>query len=461
MDGPRQNTQLALAFMDAPTGEAPKGVQQGTEPSAAKREPERPAREERLMEEVCERNNLVKAWKQVRGNKGSPGVDGKTIGDTLDALREHWPAIRDQLLQGTYRPQPVRRVNIPKPGGGVRKLGIPAVLDRLIQQAVLQVLQKRWDPTFSDRSYGFRPGRSVHQAVAQAHAYIAEGYQWVVDIDLEKFFDRVNHDLLLARVAERVADKRLLKLIRAFLTAGVMEDGLVSPVDEGTPQGGPLSPLLSNLVLDDLDRELERRGHRFCRYADDCNIYVRSRRAGERVMASVCRFLRQKLRLTVNASKSAVARPDDRKFLGFRLTTGAAPQRLISPEAVHRFQARVRELTNRTRGISIERMVGSLKPYLLGWRSYFGFSQDPRVLCNLDARIRRRLRMVIWRQWGTGPTRFANLRRRGVPHMRAAVAAGCPTGFWAMSRHAAVQQALPNAYFDSLGLPRVADSLDA
>ena len=359
----------------------------------------------------------------------------------------------------------MRRVNIPKPGGGVRKLGIPAVLDRLIQQAVLQVLQKRWDPTFSDRSYGFRPGRSArwaaHQAVAQAHAYIAEGYQWVVDLDLEKFFDRVNHDLLLARVAERVADKRLLKLIRAFLTAGVMEDGLVSPVDEGTPQGGPLSPLLSNLVLDDLDRELERRGHRFCRYADDCNIYVRSRRAGERVMASVCRFLRQKLRLTVNASKSAVARPDDRTFLGFRLTTGAAPQRLISPEAVHRFQARVRELTNRTRGISIERMVGSLKPYLLGWRSYFGFSQDPRVLCNLDARIRRRLRMVIWRQWGTGPTRFANLRRRGVPHMRAAVAAGCPTGFWAMSRHAAVQQALPNAYFDSLGLPRVADSLDA
>ena len=295
MDGPRQNTQLALAFMDAPTGEAPKGVQQGTEPSAAKREPERPAREERLMEEVCERNNLVKAWKQVRGNKGSPGVDGKTIGDTLDALREHWPAIRDQLLQGTYRPQPVRRVNIPKPGGGVRKLGIPAVLDRLIQQAVLQVLQKRWDPTFSDRSYGFRPGRSAHQAVAQAHAYIAEGYQWVVDIDLEKFFDRVNHDLLLARVAERVADKRLLKLIRAFLTAGVMEDGLVSPVDEGTPQGGPLSPLLSNLVLDDLDRELERRGHRFCRYADDCNIYVRSRRAGERVMGQrLPVFFRQK-----------------------------------------------------------------------------------------------------------------------------------------------------------------------
>ena len=259
MDGQRQNIQQRLAFMDAPKGEAPRCAQQGTEPSAVKRESESPAREERLMEEVCERENLVKAWKQVQSNKGSPGVDGKTIDGTLDYLREHWPAIREQLFRGTYKPQPVRRVEIPKPGGGVRKLGIPTVLDRLIQQAVLQVLQKHWDPTFSDHSYGFRPGRSAHQAVAQAQAYIAEGDQWVVGIDLEKFFDRVNHDLLMARVAQRVGDKRLLKLIRAFLTAGVMEDGLVSPVDEGTPQGGPLSPLLSNLVLDDLDRELERR----------------------------------------------------------------------------------------------------------------------------------------------------------------------------------------------------------
>ena len=408
------------------------------------------------MEEVCERDNLVKAWKHVQSNKGSPGVDDRTIDDTRDALREHWPAIRDQLLDGTYTPQPVRRVDIPKPGGGVRTLGIPTVLDRLIQQAVLQVLQQRWDPTFSSHSFGFRPGRSAHQAVAAAQAYIAEGRQWVVDIDLEKFFDRVHHDLLMARVAERVADKRVLRLIRAFLRAGVMENGLVSPVDEGTPQGGPLSPLLSNLVLDELDRELERRGHRFCRYADDCNIYVHSRRAGERVMASVCTFLTRKLRLTVNDTKSAVARPDGRQFLGFRLTTGTDPQRLIAPEALARFQARVRELTSRTLGISIEQMVDSLRPYLLGWRSYFGFSQDPRVLRNLvDARTRRRLRMVIWRQWGQGATRFANLRRLGVPRMRAAVAAGSPTGFWAMSRHAAVQQALPNAYFDSLGLPRV------
>ena len=272
MDGKRQKSQLELAFLNEPEGKAPRRVPQGTELSAAKRETERSAREERRMEEVCERNNLVKAWQQVQGNKGSPGVNGQTMDETLDDLHEHWPAMRGQLLRGTYRPQPVRGVEIPQPGGGVRKLGIPTVLDRRIQQAGLQVLQKRWDPTFSQHSFGLRPGRSAHQAVAQAQAYIAEGYPWVVDIDLEKFFDRVNHDLLMARVGKRVADKRWLKLMRAFLAAGGMEDGLVSPVDEGTPQGGPLSPLLSNLVLDDLDRELERRGHRFCRYADDGNI---------------------------------------------------------------------------------------------------------------------------------------------------------------------------------------------
>jgi RNA-directed DNA polymerase len=262
------------------------------------------------MEEVCDRENLERAWKRVQRNKGGPGVDGMTIDDAKAYLREHWPGIRVHLLEGTYQPQPVKRVEIPKPEGGVRKLGVPCVVDRLIQQALLQVLQERWDPTFSEHSYGFRPGRSAHQAVAQAQRYVAEGYSYVVDLDLEKFFDRVNHDKLMARVAARVSDKRVLKFIRACLKAGVMEDGLVRPVDEGTPQGGPLSPLLSNLVLDDLDKELARRGHRFCRYADDCNIYIRSRRAGERVMASVSRFLTGKLRLKVNEAKSAVARPE-------------------------------------------------------------------------------------------------------------------------------------------------------
>src|SRR5207302_6757122 len=286
MSGTRQNIQYTLALVPESRGEAPVRGLQGTEPPVAKPIPESPACEEQLMEEVCARGNLVRAWKRVRSNKGGPGVDGMTIEDAKAYLREHWPNIRSQLLEGTYQPQPVKRVEIPKPGGGIRKLGVPCVVDRLIQQALLQVLQERWDPNFSPHSYGFRPGRSAHQAVAQAQRYIAEGYGWCVDLDLEKFFDRVNHDKLMGQVAKRVVDKRLLKLIRAFLNAGVMENGLVSPSLEGTPQGGPLSPLLSNLVLDELDRELERRGLRFVRYADDCNIYVRSERAGQRVMTS-------------------------------------------------------------------------------------------------------------------------------------------------------------------------------
>ena len=303
MSGKRQKIQYSLALEPGDRGETPVSGYRGTKPFAAKPTTESPALAEQLMEEVCDRENLLRAWKRVCQNKGGPGVDGMTIDDAKDYLREHWPGTRPQLLEGTYQPQPVKRVEIPKPDGGVRKLGVPCVVDRLIQQALLQVLQERWDPTFSEHSYGFRPGRSAHQAVAQAQQNVAEGYGVVVDLDLEKFFDRVNHDILMARVAARVTDKRVLKLIRAFLTAGVMEDGLVSPVDEGTPQGGPLSPLLSNLVLDDLDKELTRRGHRFCRYADDCNIYVRSRRAGERVMASVSRFLTQKLRLKVKRSE--------------------------------------------------------------------------------------------------------------------------------------------------------------
>ena len=459
MGGKRQKNQLTLAFMVEGRGEAPSAASEGTEPAAAERETESPVFVEQLMEEVCERENLIIAWKRVRANKGGPGVDGMTIEETLVYLREHWPTIREQLLKGTYSPRPVKRVEIPKPGGGIRKLGIPCVVDRVIQQAALQVLQKRWDPTFSEHSYGFRPGCSARQAVVQAQAYISEGYTWVVDIDLEKFFDRVNHDLLMSRVAGRVSDKRILKLIRAFLNAGVMEDGLVSPVDEGTPQGGPLSPLMSNLMLDDLDQELTRRGHRFCRYADDCNIYVRSQRAGERVMASVCRFLTTKLRLKVNESKSAVARPEERKFLGFSITNDGS-QRQIAPKAIERFKIRVRELTQRTRGISLAKIMEELSRYLIGWRNYFGLCQTPMVLSKLDSWIRQRLRMYLWRQWRNGRNRFAELRRRGVPKFRAAVAAGSPTGMWRMSRHPAVQQALRNRYFDSIGLPRLAPPSD-
>ena len=449
--------QLHLAFTDKGRGEALDLDLEGTELLVAKRDSESPASEERFMEEVCDRENCEIAWQRVRENKGSPGVDGMTIEQTPDYLRQHWPEIRDQLLRGTYKPKPVKRVEIPKPGGGIRKLGVPCVVDRLIQQAVLQVLQKRWDPTFSEHSYGFRPGRSARQAVAQAQAYIAEGYNWVVDIDLEQFFDRVNHDKLLARVAQRVKDKRVLKLIRAFLNAGVMEDGLVRPIDEGTPQGGPLSPLLSNLVLDELDKELERRGHRFCRYADDSNIYVRSQRAGERVMANVSRFVTKRLKLRVNESKSAVARPEERKFLGFSITNDGSERR-IAPQAIQRFKMRVRELTRRTSGKSLTHLVEPLARYLIGWRGYFRFCQTPLTLSSLDAWIRRRLRMYLWRQWRNGHNRFHELRRRRVPKFNAAVAAGSPTGLWRMSSHPAVQLALRNQYFDSVGLPRLAVS---
>src|ERR1700687_1198302 len=384
MSDQRQKNQLVLAFQDESRSEAPRVSEEGTESLAVKRGTESPAIGEQLMEEVCGRENCKQALARVKANKGSAGVDGITVKQLPEYLKQHWPAIREQLLNGTYKPQPVKRVEIPKLDGGVRKLGIPTVLDRFIQQAVMQVLQRKWDRTFSEHSYGFRPGRSAHQAVAAAQQYIAEGYRWVVDLDLEKFFDRVNHDRLMGKIAERVSDKRTLKLIRAYLRAGVMEGGLVSPVDEGMPQGGPLSPLLSNIVLDEFDRELEQRGLRFARYADDSNIYVRSRRAGQRVMESITRFITTKLKLKVNEQKSAVARPWERKFLGFSFTNGFKPKRRIAPKAVLRFKERVRELTQRTRGVSTEQMAEELARYLRGWIGYFGKCETPSVLHSLE-----------------------------------------------------------------------------
>jgi len=432
MSDKRQKNQLqmVLAFTDEERSEAPKARREGTESHTAKRRDESPAIPEQVMEEVCERENCLRALKRVKANRGSPGIDGMTVVELPGYLKQHWPTIREQLLSGTYKPRPVRRVEIAKPDGGVRKLGIPTVLDRFIQQAVMQVLQQQWDPTFSEHSHGFRPQRSAHQAVAKAQQYIAEGNCWVVDLDLEKFFDRVNHDKLMATIARRVNDKRTLRLVRAFLESGVMENGLVSPVDEGTPQGGPLSPLLSNLVLDELDRELERRRHRFVRYADDCNIYVASERAGKRVMRSVTSFIRRRLKLKVNEVKSAVARPQERKFLGFSFTRGAEPKRRIAPKALLRCKHRVRELTRRTRGISLQQMTKELGSYLRGWKSYFGYCQTPSVLKDLDRWIRRRLRSVIWTQ---------RKRRHS----------------WHLANSPAMSRAVPNAYFDSLRLPRL------
>src|SRR6202166_1490586 len=429
-DDKQQNLQMELDFSSAPTGEAREAGRKETEPSAATSGTENPASTNRLMEAVCERENLKEALRRVKAHKGSAGVDGITVGGISDYLKEHWPAIREQLLNGTYEPKPVRRVETPKPDGGVRKLGIPTVLDRFIQQAVMQVLQRQRPPSFSNHSFGFRPGRSAHQAVAQAQRYIAEGYNWVIDLDLEKFFDRVNHDKLMAQIAKRVEDKRLLKLIRAFLKAGVMENGLVSPSVEGTPQGGPLSPLLSNLVLDELDRELERRGHRYLRYADDCNIYVRSQRAGQRVMKGITRFITHQLKLKVNEAKSAVARPQERKFLGFSFTAGPDVKRIIAPKALDRFKQRIREITGRAKGVSMKTTMEELAPYMRGWRSYFGFCETPEVLVSLTGWVRRRLRCALWRQWKTVRRRRAALLELGVRPQLAANMAGSGRGPW-------------------------------
>lgn len=408
-----------------------------------------------LMELVCERQNLQAALKKVKKNKGSAGVDGMTVDELPGYLKEHWLGLKEQLLLGTYQPQRVRRHEIPKSGGGVRELGIPTVVDRFIQQAILQVLSPRFEPTFSSHSYGFRPGRGAHDAIVQAQRYVTEGRRIVVDVDLEKFFDRVNHDVLMGRLAKRIEDKRLLGLIRRYLEAGVMADGIAMERHEGTPQGGPLSPLLANVLLDEVDKELEKRGHSFVRYADDCNVYVRSRRAGERVMEGL-RHLFAKLHLRVNEAKSAVDKVWNRKFLGysFWVASGKQVKRRVAPKALDAMKERVRELTRRSRSQSIAMVIADLRLYLTGWKNYFRLADTPRVFATLDEWIRHRLRALHLKHWKRGTTVYRELRSRGVAEDDARHIAGNARRWWKNSAMK-LNRALPTAYFDQLGLPRL------
>jgi group II intron reverse transcriptase/maturase len=408
------------------------------------------------MEAVCERRNLQAALKRVRANKGSPGIDGMTVEELPDFLREHWPQTREDLLAGRYHPSAVRRVVIPKPGGGERELGIPTVLDRLIQQALLQVLQPRFDPSFSEHSYGFRPQRSAHDAVRHAQRYVQEGRRWVVDIDLEKFFDRVNHDVLMGRLAKRIDDRRVLGLVRRYLDAGIFANGVVIERHEGTPQGGPLSPLLANLLLDDVDKELEERGHAFVRYADDLNVYVRSKRAGERVMAAM-RRLYARLRLRVNESKSAVARATERKFLSFSfwVAPGREVKRRVAPQALARMKDRVREMTRRVVGRSLAQVCEQLAVYLTGWKGYFQLAQTPLVFARIDQWIRHRLRALQLKHWKRGKVIYRELRARGMTELAARRVAANGRRWWKNSAMA-INIALPNELFDQLGMPRLA-----
>jgi RNA-directed DNA polymerase len=436
-------------------GEAPR-VERSDEAGLAVRGDERSGVDD-LMERVVERENCLRALKRVRGNKGSPGIDGMRVEELPEYLRENWERIRAELLAGSYRPSAMRRHEIPKSGGGVRQLGIPTVLDRFIQQAILQVLQPIFDPTFSEHSYGFRPGRSAHQAVCQAQRYVQSGRRWVVDVDLEKFFDRVNHDVLMGRLAKRLEDRRLLRMIRRYLEAGRMADGVVVERHEGTPQGGPLSPLLANVLLDEVDRMLEKSGHKFVRYADDCNVYVRSKRAGARVMGRMVR-LYAKLRLKINEEKSTVARVWERKFLGysFWVAPGKLVKRRVAPKALENFKERIRQITSRNGGRSLAKVVEELRSYLLGWKAYFRLADTPGVFHDLDQWIARRLRMVQLKQWKRGRTAYREMRRRGVPEWLACKAARFCRSWWKLARHGALNTALPGKYFEGLGLPRLA-----
>lgn len=435
----------------------PRGTEQRAESSPARDKGEASVGDGSVWARVFERNNLFQALKRVEGNGGAPGIDGMTVQELRPWLKEHWLAVRVALDAGNYRPSPVRRVEIPKPAGGVRLLGIPTVLDRLIQQAIAQVLTPLFDARFSPHSYGFRPGRRAHDGVKAAQGYIREGYDWAVDIDLEKFFDRVNHDKLMARVARVVKDRQVLKLIRCYLTSGVMVNGVVLGTEEGTPQGGPLSPLLANIMLDDLDQELERRGHRFVRYADDCNIYVRSRRAGERVLASVRRFLSERLSLKVNEAKSTVDRPWKLKFLGFSFykRKGAVIVR-VATATLHRFRAKIRQLTKRTRHGKLEQVIQEVNQYTMGWIGYFRLSDARSVFEELDGWVRRRLRQLVWKRWKRGTTRWRELVKLGVPARMAGLGA-VQDGPWRMAASPVVTMALSNAYWQKQGLRNITE----
>jgi len=406
----------------------------------------------RLMEAVVERENMKMAYRRVVANKGSSGVDGMRVEDLKSYLIANWSRIREELLEGRYQPQSVLRVEIPKPNGGMRQLGIPTVLDRLIQQAMNQVLQPVFDPDFSEFSFGFRPGRNAHQALLKAKSYVASGRTYVVDMDIEKFFDRVNHDILMSRVARKVKDKRVLGLIRRYLRAGVMDDGVVSARTEGTPQGGPLSPLLSNILLDELDKELERRGHSFCRYADDCNVYVRTQRSGERVLQSITRFLDKRLRLKVNVSKSAVGRPWERKFLGYSMTRQPIVGLTVAPDSIRRFRVRIRKLFRQGRGCSLMNLVKKLMPVLRGWVQYYRLADTKTSFQKLDMWLRRRLRWVLWRQWKRPRTRVRNLIRLGLSATDARGAAYNGRGPWFCSKMWQMNVAYPNRFFSGFGL---------
>jgi group II intron reverse transcriptase/maturase len=449
---PQMARQLELPL--GRPGEARDG-QRSEEARTAANETERSGTSD-LMERVVDRSNLQAALKRVRKNKGSPGIDGMTVDELPDHLRAHWPRIREELLAGTFRPQPVKRQPIPKKGGGVRELGIPTVLDRFIQQALLQVLQPRFDPSFSRHSYGYRPGKRAHDAVCAAQRYVQGGRRWVVDVDLEAFFDRVNHDVLMGKLETRIADRRVLGLIRRYLDAGVMTHGVVTERHEGTPQGGPLSPLLANVLLDEVDKELERRDHAFVRYADDCNVYVQSERAGHRVMG-LLRRLFAKLRLRVNEAKSAVAKATHRKILGysFWVAPGLAVKRRVSKQALAAMKDEVRAITARNGGGSVRRVVERLKGYLTGWWQYYRLAETPGIFRDLDQWIRHRLRALHLKQWKRGTTVYRELRRRGTPDRIARIVASNARRWWKNSAMY-LNAALPTSYFDQLGVPRLA-----